>query len=288
VVVSSNSKKDEGLERQKLVVKVIIPVYRSSISSLEELSLLSIRRHIPAQILSFIVPESLDISGVLRPGESVEFFPDNFFDGIEGYNRLMTSTGLYERFEQYSHLLICQLDCLIFSNELEYWAAQDYDYIAAPWFRRFEDNPTEGLWRVGNGGFSLRNIHSHLRVLKRLVIRGSIYPTHGKTPWEPTDATAELGSYEKLYPLYQKLNPLLDWITLEEELKSYPFNEDLFWSLEAPKHDSQFRVASAEVALPFAFEMSPSWCFENNNNKLPFGCHAWARYDRAFWEQYLF
>jgi hypothetical protein len=81
---------------------------------------------------------------------------------------------------------------------------------------------------------------------------------------------------------------LLDWITLEEELKSYTFNEDLFWSLEAPKHDSQFRVASAEVALPFAFEMSPSWCFENNNNKLPFGCHAWARYDRAFWEQYLF
>jgi hypothetical protein len=24
-----------------------------------------------------------------------------------------------------------------------------------------------------------------------------------------------------------------------------------------------------------------------NNHRLPFGCHAWPRYDRMFWEPYL-
>jgi hypothetical protein len=86
-------------------------------------------------------------------------------------------------------------------------------------------------------------------------------------------------------PWYRRLNPLTEWTTLEEEVQRYPRNEDLFWALEAPKFDPTFKVASAVEALPFAFEMAPRWCFEQNRGKLPFGCHAWARYDRAFWEE---
>jgi hypothetical protein len=27
--------------------------------------------------------------------------------------------------------------------------------------------------------------------------------------------------------------------------------------------------------------------YELNGHELPFGCHAWERYDRAFWEEQL-
>ena len=146
---------------------------------------------------------------------------------------------------------------------------------------------SEGLWRAGNGGFSLRNVKSHLRVLNQKIIRNSIYPMYGSSPWEPTDAVAELGLYQRIVPWYRHLNPFSKWTTIEDELHRYPRNEDLFWALEAPKFDRSFRVASAEVALPFAFEMAPRWCYEKNGRRLPFGCHAWMRYDREFWEEII-
>jgi hypothetical protein len=61
----------------------------------------------------------------------------------------------------------------------------------------------------------------------------------------------------------------------------------MFWADEAVTWVPEFRVASVEEGLRFAFEVAPRKCFELNAGQLPFGCHAWARYDRAFWEPYL-
>jgi hypothetical protein len=33
--------------------------------------------------------------------------------------------------------------------------------------------------------------------------------------------------------------------------------------------------------------MAPRFCFEQNDMRLPSGCHAWPKYDRKFWEPYL-
>ena len=64
-------------------------------------------------------------------------------------------------------------------------------------------------------------------------------------------------------------------------------SEDVFWSFEARHYDPDFRIATVEEALPFAFELSPRECFTMIGSRLPFGCHAWPRYDRAFWEPSL-
>ena len=48
-----------------------------------------------------------------------------------------------------------------------------------------------------------------------------------------------------------------------------------------------FRGATVDEGLRFAFESAPRRCFELTGHKLPFGCHAWERFDRAFWEPYL-
>ena len=269
------------------MLKAVIPCYKNNLSADDCIALGTIRSCFDASVICFIAPASLDLSGVLQPGESVERFRDEFFNGISKYNELLTSSFFYERFVDSSHILICQLDCLVFRNELSLWAEKGFDYIAAPWFQKYLETPEAGLWRVGNGGFSLRNVQSHLRVLNKRIPKGFFYPKHGAEPWVVTSPESELGMYAAMVPWYIKHSPFTKLVTIEQELRRFPRNEDLFWSLEAPKFDSTFRIATAEEALPFAFEMAPRWCFEKNGNKLPFGCHAWARYDRDFWIEVL-
>ncbi len=64
-------------------------------------------------------------------------------------------------------------------------------------------------------------------------------------------------------------------------------NDDIFFSDYATKYFPEFKVASFETGLRFAFEVAPRLCFELNDRRLPFGCHAWHRYDRDFWEPHL-
>jgi hypothetical protein len=261
-------------------------MYRSELTADEEISLASIRKHLSGYGICFIAPESLDLSGVLRSGEEVERFSDEFFSGIEGYNRLLKSRGFYQRFTNSEYILIAQLDCLIFSSNLNEWMDRGWDYLAAPWFKGFSEEHTSGLWRVGNGGLSLRRVESYLRVLSQQVVSGSIYPRWGHYAWKPPFESMEPGLYQKVSALHG-INPFARQYSVEEELRKFPYNEDVFWAIEASKFDPSFQVAPAEAALPFAFESSPRWAYEKNGRQLPFGCHAWARYDRAFWEEIM-
>jgi hypothetical protein len=64
-------------------------------------------------------------------------------------------------------------------------------------------------------------------------------------------------------------------------------NNDFFWSFEAVGFFPDFKVAPVNDGLEFAFEAAPRMCFEMNRRKLPFGCHAWTKFDRSFWEPHL-
>lgn len=66
----------------------------------------------------------------------------------------------------------------------------------------------------------------------------------------------------------------------KENIDHININEDIFWASHASE---QFQVAPIDVALQFSFEKDVYNCFRLNNNKLPFGCHAWEKYDFEFW-----
>ena len=70
-------------------------------------------------------------------------------------------------------------------------------------------------------------------------------------------------------------------------MKKYIYNEDHFWANRATHYFPKFRVAPLEIAIKFAFECVPRYCYQLNGKQLPFGCHAWNRYDREFWEPFL-
>ncbi len=70
-------------------------------------------------------------------------------------------------------------------------------------------------------------------------------------------------------------------ILKDKQIDTGKAHEDLFW---ASRDSEKFRVAPMDVALAFAFEQDVRQCFEMNQKKLPFGCHAWEKYDFEFWK----
>ncbi len=70
----------------------------------------------------------------------------------------------------------------------------------------------------------------------------------------------------------------------------WPGNEDMLFSMNATRliiFRGLMNLPTWEQALPFAFEDEPQRCLELNHNQLPFGCHAWERYDKRFWENHI-
>jgi hypothetical protein len=76
-------------------------------------------------------------------------------------------------------------------------------------------------------------------------------------------------------------------VQISENRALHSRNTEVVFSDKAIQFLPEFKVASLEDGLRFAFEAAPRQCFELTGGKMPSGCHAWGRYDRAFWESHL-
>ncbi len=277
----------------KILPCIIVPIYRLPLTLDEEQSLCFLEKHLGNYPRVIVAPRSLGRWNLLKYGSQVSLWDDSRFSSVESYSQLLMSEDFYEEYSTWSHLLIYQLDCLIFRDELIQWCASPWDYLGAPWFHNFNLEKVEkGLWAVGNGGLSLRRTAAFLKVLRTAAHEGIyqnpyLFPHYGLLPDERNQPDAQRGLYHKMLTAFEKVsltNPL--W-NVSQEIQRYMYNEDAFWSFEAMKFDPDFQIPPVEEALKFAFEMNPSWCFVKNEKQLPFGCHAWGRYDRSFWEQII-
>lgn len=66
--------------------------------------------------------------------------------------------------------------------------------------------------------------------------------------------------------------------------KAYKGNEDYFFSYFASK---KYRVAPADISRQFCIETQVQKCMEMNKGELPFGIHAWERYNYKYWKPYI-
>ena len=66
---------------------------------------------------------------------------------------------------------------------------------------------------------------------------------------------------------------------------------DELWINKNLQNDESFlflKKPTINEAVKFAFELYPSTLFEFNNENLPFGCHAWDKYEyNTFWQKYI-
>lgn len=271
-------------------VAIVTPLYRYPLQEDEEISMRHLRQYLGRFDRFLVGPESL-LGGASVAREYSDFvllpFSKKYFESIRGYSRLLVSEEFYRAFADYEYILIYQLDCLIFSGELKEWCHRGWDYVGAPWFKNHGEDTSEGLWAVGNGGLSLRRVASALKVLasKQLLddpkVRGQDTRRFDSAP-----PVRRMATGLRTFLLGRGYHNNVRWL-LRELGKDPKFHEDLFWSFQARRFLPDFKIGTPQQALGFSFEKAPRYCYQRNSSRLPFGCHAWAKYDRAFWEPFL-
>jgi hypothetical protein len=258
---------------------IVIPLYKHQLSAYEQISLDQCLKVLGAYNIFLVAPEKLRTqllqNPYVRSGEiGLKTFADGFFTSIPAYNRLLKYPGFYKAFLEYEFMLIYQLDAFVFQDDLERWCNAGYDNIGAPLFEGHDFATKDSvLVGQGNGGFCLRNIHKSYRVLNQFR-RLSF-----KRKFEGPPASFLVNLYR-----FIKHDLIFNY-------SRYPFqpiiNEDLFWSELVPEAFPEFIVPTPEAAIGFSFEVNPDVLWTLNGNKLPFGCHAWWRYDLAFWKKHI-
>ena len=269
------------------LVSVIIPIYKSHVNDNEVKSLKQCFKILGSHHIVLVCSKSLNISSYKSIAAEfhkqllTERFSDEYFLNIQGYNRLMLSLEFYNRFGKFEYILICQLDAWVFRDELVFWCQKGYDYIGAPWFEGWHDATKESNFiGVGNGGFSLRNVNKSLEILKRVRLLKLYSITHRIFFIE------RFISFEKII-LWIRVKFKIKNASLVERLLMRSGNEDFFWTMLVAKTFDDYKVPTLEDAMKFSFENIPSHLYKLNNNQLPFGCHAWMRYEKDFWQEFI-
>ncbi|AFC25963.1 DUF5672 family protein [Saprospira grandis] len=230
---------------------VCIPIYREQPTDNELLALRQAVRVLGKQPFSFIAAEGFDAAPYLAhaPKATVEYFEPAYFASVKGYNRLMLRADFYRRFQAYDYLLIYQLDAFVFRDELAHWMAQDYDYIGAPWIEA-PPSPVDK-----------RPLFNLANMMKGQVGNGGF-------------------SLRKIERFIQAAK---QWGGL---LRATGKNEDFLWACVLP-YFMKFKRPKEAEALRFAFELSPAKAYAQNGEQLPFGCHAWEKYEPEFWAPFI-
>jgi len=220
-------------------------------------------------------------------GLKIMRFRARYFGSAGAHGLLLLTKGFYRKFKRYEHIMFYHLDSLVFSDELKEWCEKDHDYIGAPWFR-CDDSPWVDTPRVGNGGFALLRVAKALDALeaRHRYIRGSRW-VDLHVMWTPEFLVRWMECLAGLLPKSKILRRLIDEWRQSMDPAINNRNNDIFWSDMAKYYLPEFRVARFEDGIRFAFEVAPRKCFRMNGGRMPFGCHAWTRYDRGFWESHL-
>lgn len=269
-------------------VCVVIPIHRNIPTKEEKISIKRCFDILGHYDIFFLCPEKMEINEYTKlTGEKsyhIKYIDSYWQSSLKCYNKMKVASVFYRLFEDYQYMLTYEPDAYVFKDELSFWCEKGFDYIGAPFFNqhnKIEKVPGKQITGVGNSGFSLRNIQKCIQVL---------------TDFEKYKRIA--GFFDKIragfifrgFFLFDTILPdrfLFKIRMVRAYLKKEYTHEDVFWAIFVPRLFPSYKVADSENALAFSFDANPSICFEMNGNKIPFGCHAWAKYDPNFWSPYI-
>lgn len=152
-------------KKSKNKCSIIVPIYKRKPDTEDVISLKQLNAVLGKYPIYYVAPQGLDtkLYQALIHNAKVKFFSPSFFEGFDGYNRLMMSESFYQSFEDYEKILICQTDAFVFSDQLSFFMDMPYDYIGSP-IAKYK--PWSPKLVVGNGGFSLRTVKAHLEMIR--------------------------------------------------------------------------------------------------------------------------
>lgn len=278
---------------------VAIPIYKIKLSNFEKQSLHQCLSILGKYTISFVHPNSFNFEKFCQINDIDQdnyyfkniAFEDEYFKGISGYNRLLLSELFYTSFQNFEYILIYQLDAWVFKDEIKFWISQNYDYIGAPWIDLNYKTPWSNLHGVGNGGFSLRRVNTFIKVLRSYKFYilpckdfQILWSEYRKNLLEFND---DFKFRNRLIVLIKCLIRMFGYQNNLSFYRSFKINEDIFWSVYVPKVFKDFYIPSVDIASQFAIETSPEERMKSISPELPFGCHAWEKWNREFWKHYI-
>lgn len=276
-------------DKSKNMCCIVIPVYKEKLSQDECISLmqcLNVLKNYDIYIITFNELNLQNYISIFDKSQKklrCQYFDKQYFVSTQSYNRLMLNKDFYKKFDSYKYMLIYQLDAFVFKDCLIEWCNKGFDYIGAPWFVDYDTSEIINipfLEYSGNGGFSLRNIKKMYKLLSMNIfgIRtfDEFYKINKKRQW--------IRNIIRM-PIFYK-----NWLCEQKKniWQLAPIAEDVLIVKCARQFYANFKIATAQEAIPFAFESKPHYLFRLNDNKLPFGCHAYKRYNNdVFWKKYI-
>ena len=256
---------------------IVVPIYRKieALSTKETYLIKQVEKVFNSRPLFFASPKSL--CNELKEHHSFKTicFADEFFRDKLTYSKLLCTKEFYESFTDFDYIQVIQTDCWVFEDRLDYFLSCGFDYIGAPWMKNgFEGKPQPEIWKVGNGGFSLRKVQTFLSIIEAIK--------KGKRGRIPVFKDLRTGIFGKLKNKGIRNN-------LKHYIKNPP-GEDIFWSIYVPAvfSEKEFRIADHRTASSYSFEVLPQFLFEEiTSGELPMGCHAWESNDPSFWSKHI-
>lgn len=210
-------------------------------------------------------------------------FSEMYFEGIEGYNRLLLSCEFYESLSDYEYVLIFQLDAWVFSNALDYWCSKEFFFIGAPVFKNYDENKNLQLEKgTLNGGLSLRAIQPALKILKLFFAATSVFNKVCKVVGSKKIATVVASGICRF-----KFREIKNTDYLRAMWQYGWPNEDIVWTKYFPSIFKNIKLPKVEEAMSFAFDMHPDFLYKLNGSQLPMACHAWEKYKPVFWSKFI-
>ena len=253
---------------------ILIITHKPKLSEYELISLKQCYKVLAKHHIRLICPEGLDVSfykeNLVNP--IFDFIDPKWQRTYENFNKLKINTLLYEKYDKYEYVLFYEPDAYVFRDELEYWCNKGYDYIGAPWFEGlgYPDKGAE-YFGVGNGGFSLRNVTNTLKIIKKANRYNAIF---------------EYAQKLKIDSILIRLGIMKKLVNKFVTISNNNIHEDIY-IYKLSKLFDFYKIPPPDVALKFSFELLPKRLYELNNNSLPFGCHAWPKYDLNFWRPFI-
>ena len=248
-------------------VCIVTPFHKSDLSDNEKLSLKTIQKHFKNE-KKFLVTfhdNKIDFPNFERVN-----FNKNFFENIQGYNNLCTSSEFYRSFLNFEYMLICQLDVIVLKNNLSEFMSRKISYIGAPTGKKSPfDRSRKKLWGrryFCNGGFSLRKISDFISVLESSKVR---YPFNYLTIYECLKS-----GFFKYINLYLKTLFSKSIYKGEFFAKNLYIKEDSFWTYFAPLFYNKYSLPTIDQANSFCFDGNPNFFYKMNNYKLPMALHG--------------
>jgi hypothetical protein len=259
-------------------VAILIIAHKEKISELEVISLTQCAKVLGDKPIYLICPNEMDVSMYQKIVPEIKIFyidpvwQSNYFM----FNKLKTDELLYSQFIKFKFVLFYELDAFVFKNDLDFWCNLDYDYIGPPWFTDYNLSPPQGkIWKVGNGGFSLRKTKSILNLIRSKKIAIA----------KRTILSRFIRNKDKTVKDFRQAIKTLLWNTntIENCIKENKilYNEDML-ICEYGALQEEFKIPSSEIAMKFGFDRCPEFLYRANNEELPFGCHAWFRTDELY------